>query len=139
MDERRRWKRGTFASPLVIEGDETFHEHTEFQDISLGGMRIASGVPLVPSQVGKLYCCLFCGDEVESFYTKSRVVWINPIEGGRFDIGMEFIEMQPDSRQTLEQIVDLIGREQISSGYGFFRVPFETETVEPVFQYNLQD
>jgi hypothetical protein len=74
-------------------------------DISLGGLRIFSDEE---RRVGELLKMEFFLPDVPPVTYTAEVVWVEPLEKGdpaRFDVGLKFIQLEPDALQLLLQVV----------------------------------
>lgn len=74
-------------------------------DISLGGLRIFSDED---RKVGELLKLEFFLPDVPPVTYTAEVVWVEPQEEGapaRFDVGLKFIQLEPDALKLLLQVV----------------------------------
>jgi hypothetical protein len=74
-------------------------------DISLGGLRIFSDEE---RKVGELLKLEFFLPDVQPVTYTAEVVWVDPLEEGgpaRFDIGLKFIQLEPEAIKLLLQVV----------------------------------
>jgi PilZ domain-containing protein len=74
-------------------------------DISLGGLRIFSDED---RKVGELLKLEFFLPDVPPVTYTAEVVWVDPLEEGapaRFDVGLKFIQLEPEAIKVLLQVV----------------------------------
>jgi hypothetical protein len=74
-------------------------------DISLGGVRIFSDEAM---KVGELLKMEFFLPDVPPVTYTAEVVWIEPLEPGapaRYDVGLKFIQLEPDALRLLLQVL----------------------------------
>jgi hypothetical protein len=74
-------------------------------DISLGGLRIFSDEE---RKVGELLKIEFFLPDVPPVTYTAEVVWVELLEEGapaRFDVGLKFIQLEPDALKLLLQVV----------------------------------
>jgi len=74
-------------------------------DVSLGGIRIFSDEP---RRVGELLKMEFFLPDVPPVTYTAEVVWIEPLgpdAPARFDVGLKFIQLEPDALQLLVKVL----------------------------------
>jgi PilZ domain len=74
-------------------------------DISLGGVRIFSDEAM---KVGELLKMEFFLADVPPVTYTAEVVWVEALEPGapaRFDVGLKFIQLEPDALRLLWQVL----------------------------------
>lgn len=74
-------------------------------DISLGGLRIFSDEE---RKIGELLKLEFFLPDVPPVTYTAEVVWVDPLEEGgpaRFDVGLKFIQLEPEAIKVLLQVV----------------------------------
>ena len=74
-------------------------------DVSLGGVRIFSDDPL---RVGELLKMEFFLPDIPPVTYTAEVVWIEPLppaSPARFDVGLKFIQLEPDALQLLTKVL----------------------------------
>jgi hypothetical protein len=104
MDRRkdRRIRAALYCRPA---GVEFLARQREPVDVSLGGIRIFSDDPL---RVGELLKMEFFLPDVPPVTYTAEVVWIEELPAGspaRFDVGLKFIQLEPDALQLLTRVL----------------------------------
>ncbi len=101
--ERRRFPR--LQAPAYFRTASIFGPKSAVSNISLGGMRVYSDVELRTGQ--RLEIEVFPPDAA-SFVLLACVVWSHDLPadaGARFDVGLTFIDLPPDSIELLKRLL----------------------------------
>lgn len=103
--ERRKYRR--IRVPLYCRpaGMHFLARQREPVDISLGGVRIFSDEAL---RVGELLKMEFFLPDVQPVTYTAEVVWVEALPAGdqaRFDVGLKFIQLEPDALRLLLQVL----------------------------------
>jgi hypothetical protein len=104
-DDRRKYRRLRAAVYCRPAGVEFLARQREPVDISLGGVRIFSDDEL---KVGKLLKMEFFLADVPPVTYTAEVVWVERLPAGspaRFDVGLKFIQLEPDALQLLTKVL----------------------------------
>jgi hypothetical protein len=98
-DQQRRFPRIVAEHAVMVTklGDETVEEFAKTRDLGLGGCMFLSDEPLGPGSVIRLLISL-AGQVVP---TVARVVYEHASDR-RFEIGVEFLHLDPTDRALLE-------------------------------------
>jgi c-di-GMP-binding flagellar brake protein YcgR len=104
--DRRKYRR--IRAPLhyrSVDSSPPLH-HGEALDISLGGVRIYSHKALPIGAVIELE--IFRPDGPPAAY-KAQVMWVSPLGDdapARFDLGLRFVEIEPNALTFLMRVID---------------------------------
>lgn len=108
-DERRQHPRIAADLPFRFVNEQGEEEAFDLVDLSESGARIKCARHLgamTRVQVGMVLPGRFLGtDEDVRLETTGVVVWSHPVEGGRFDTGVFFAELDEDQRAVLRSFV----------------------------------
>ncbi|MGO9839016.1 MAG: PilZ domain-containing protein [Polyangiaceae bacterium] len=104
MDRRkdRRIRAALYCRPA---GMQFLARQREPVDVSLGGIRIFSDEP---RRVGELLKMEFFLPGVPPVTYTAEVVWIEPLAAdapARFDVGLKFIQLEPDALKLLMKVL----------------------------------
>ena len=111
QDDRRKDRRIRAALYCRPAGVEFLARQKEPVDVSLGGVRIYSDDEL---KVGKLLKMEFFLPDVPPVTYTAEVVWIERLPPGsvaRFDVGLKFIQLEPDALRFLTKLLGPPGDE----------------------------
>ncbi len=103
--DRRKYRRIRAALYCRPAGMQFLARKREPVDISLGGVRIFSDEEL---KVGGLLKMEFFLPDVAPVTYTAEVVWVEPLPIGadaRFDVGLKFIQLEPDALKLLMQVL----------------------------------
>src|SRR5580700_3476368 len=103
--ERRQYRRIRAALYCRPAGMQFLARMREPVDISLGGLRIFSDEE---RKIGELLKLEFFLPDVQPVTYTAEVVWVDPLEEGapaRFDVGLKFIQLEPEAIKVLLQVV----------------------------------
>jgi hypothetical protein len=103
--ERRQYRR--IQAPVYCRpaGLQFLERNQEPIDVSMGGVRIYSDLPLKIGELMKLE--LFLKDSPPITYT-AEVVWLEPLPKGspaKFDVGLKFIHLDPPAIKLLMTVL----------------------------------
>lgn len=101
--DRRRFPR--LKTPIYYRSTSSFGMSRKASNISLGGIRIFSNLPLQEGKSLEVELLLPTGNSVK---TIARVVWIKALPSGSeadYDIGLEFIDYPEDFIHELESLL----------------------------------
>jgi PilZ domain len=103
--DRRKDRRITAPLYCRPAGVKFLARQREPVDVSLGGVRIFSDDPL---RVGELLKMEFFLPDIPPVTYTAEVVWIEPLppaSPARFDVGLKFIQLEPDALQLLTKVL----------------------------------
>jgi len=103
--DRRRDRRIRAALYCRPAGMEFLARQREPVDVSLGGVRIYSDEA---RRVGELLKMEFFLPDVPPVTYTAEVVWVEPLDAdapARFDVGLKFIQLEPDALQLLMKVL----------------------------------
>lgn len=103
---QRRFPRIAAEHAVMVTraGAETLEEFARTRDLGLGGCMFESDEPIGAGSVIELLIS-FAGRVVP---TTARVVYEHP-SGRRFEVGVEFLQLDPADRQFLQASLDAAG------------------------------
>jgi hypothetical protein len=112
MERQRRFPRIPSANTVLVaqvDGEEVDH-FARTKTVGLGGCGFQYPEPLVPGAIVELMIAV----RPVAIKTLARVVYQQPAAGGDgFDVGVEFLALEPEHRRTLEM---LLGAEAAAGG-----------------------
>jgi len=100
---RRRFPRIPSANTVLVKrlGDETLEEFARTRTIGAGGCSFLSDEPLGLGAILEMLISV----EHQVVKSRARVKYENETEG-RWDIGVEFVELAEDDREILDGLLD---------------------------------
>jgi hypothetical protein len=104
-DERRQYRRIQAQVYCRPAGVKLLARHRAPVDLSLGGVRVFSDDKYRVGDLVKME--FFVPGSPHVTYT-AQVVWIDPLPDGepaKFDVGLKFVDLQPDALQFLASIL----------------------------------
>jgi len=104
MERQRRFPRIPSANTVLVaqvDGEEVDH-FARTKTVGLGGCGFHYPEPLVPGAIVELMIAV----RPEAIKTLARVVYQVPSPGGDgFEVGVEFLALEPEHRHTLQQLL----------------------------------
>ena len=110
VEERRRFVRLNISVEIqytVLEKETPDELKAKSRNISAGGICIIADEKIATDNI--LILSIYLPADEMPIIAKGKVVWARPFEigkeGERFDVGVEFIEIDPKDRKKIDQYV----------------------------------
>src|SRR6185436_21089076 len=104
MERQRRFPRIPSANTVLVaqvDGEQVDH-FARTKTVGLGGCGFHYPEPLVPGAIVELMIAV----RPEAIKTLARVVYQHPAAAGDgFEVGVEFLALEPEHRHTLQQLL----------------------------------
>jgi serine/threonine protein kinase len=105
-EQRRRFARAPFVTPVRILRDNQKAIDGRSEDISAGGLLVVASAPLTTDEIVKVRFALPISGRIIELSARSK--WIK-LARGTEAVGIEFIALPPDALETIENYVSEMG------------------------------